>query len=164
MKLDREYQLELLNRLYESAPTYLDFIDFMNELSESDEEKYAANMIYLEGHGLLHSAIQFGTDRSISFGLPEITSKGTDFIADDGGLSAILGVVTVKFHEDTIKSLIEFHVDKSDLSQPDKNELIAQLKRLPGESIAHLTKKLVEMGLQNVHQLPQLIQTLAQSF
>jgi hypothetical protein len=72
-----------------------------------------------------------------------------DFLADDGGLSSILGVVTVKLHEDTLKQLIGQRITESDLPAPEKSKLLEQLKTLPGEAIKHLTLKLVDAGLAN---------------
>ncbi len=38
--------------------------------------------------------------------LARITAKSIDLLEDDGGVSAILGVVTAKLHEDTIRNLV----------------------------------------------------------
>ena len=72
-----------------------------------------------------------------------------DFLADDGGLSAILGVVTVKLHEDTLKELIGQRIAESDLPASEKSRLVDQLKSLPGYTIKHLTLKLVDAGLES---------------
>ena len=71
-----------------------------------------------------------------------------DFLADDGGLSAILGVVTIKLHDDTIKSLIESKILESDLPEPEKKRFLDHLRELPGEATKHLVLKLVDLGLE----------------
>ena len=106
MKLDRAYQLELLELLATSYPQSFDIREMARVWDDEQEQRYAANMIYLDEHGLVESAIRFGIDGHMSMALPRITARGMDFLADDGGLSAVLGVVTVKLHEDTLKELI----------------------------------------------------------
>ncbi|HEX7908277.1 MAG TPA: hypothetical protein VF534_09345 [Paraburkholderia sp.] len=72
-----------------------------------------------------------------------------DFLADDGGLSAILGVVTVRLHEETLKELIGTQIAESDLPDPEKIRLLDQLKSLPAEAIKHLSLKLIDAGLSH---------------
>lgn len=80
-----------------------------------------------------------------------------DFLADDGGLSAILGVVTIKLHDDTIKALIEGRILQSDLPEPEKKRFLAQLRELPAETTKHLVLKLVDLGLDKA---PTAIETI----
>jgi hypothetical protein len=58
----------------------------------------------------------------------KITSRGIDFLADDGGLAAILGVVTVKLHEETLKALLEAGVDALPPPQTAKSTLKSHLQ------------------------------------
>ena len=146
MDIDRDYQLELLRFLRDSYPQPAG-ISFLNEMSSEEKEKYATNMMYLEQHGLVKSGVAFGIDGHASFFNPTLTHKGIDFIRDDGGLSAILGVVTVRLHSDTIKDLIEAKIAQSDLAPADKQRWIAQLRSLPADATKHLVQKLVEKGL-----------------
>lgn len=149
MKLDREYQKEILRRLADSYPDYLDCMDWLRKIMGEDWDKYAANMLYLEGHGLVESGIKvFSLKPPILSSFPKITAKGIDFITDDGGLSAILGVVTIKFHEDTIR-MIEDKIMSSSMNPPDKQKFVDALKQLPAETIKHLTMRLLDLGLDN---------------
>ena len=59
----------------------------------------------------------------ISVSLPKITAKGVDFIRDDGGLSAILSVQTVKLHEDTLKELLSIAIQQAKLPEPEKESI-----------------------------------------
>ena len=52
----------------------------------------------------------------ITWGGARITAKGIDFLEDDGGLSAILGVVTVKLHADTLREMLAKKIDASSAS------------------------------------------------
>ncbi|WP_028230503.1 hypothetical protein [Paraburkholderia mimosarum] len=149
MNLDRTYQRELLEMLAQSYPRPHDIRRSLHDMDDASSERYAANLIYLEEHGLVESAIQYGLDGHMASGLPRITAKGMDFLADDGGLSAILGVVTVKLHEETLKELIGVRIEESDLPAPEKSRLLDQLKSLPAEAVKHLSLKLIDAGLSH---------------
>ncbi len=150
MKLDRELQRSILQVLADAYPygssATLKAIDQLGE-----EEMLIANMLYLEEHGLLKAGVMRALGGKVLFNSAQlkITAKGLDFLADDGGLSAILGVVTIKIHDDTLKSLIEAKILQSDLPQPDKKRWLDQLRELPAETTKHLVLKLVDMGLAN---------------
>ena len=145
MKLDRALQLRILQDYVRSRPwgsttTLAEF--------DADEEKVLANLIYLKEHGLIDPALKLTVDRQYFYQGGHITHKGDDFMLNDGGLSAILGVVTIRLHDDTVRSLIEMRIMESDLSPPDKQKLIVQLRSLPGETIKHVVLKLVDLGLE----------------
>ena len=164
MKLDREYQKKILRKLADSYPSYLNCLGWLNQIVSEDKEKYAANMLYLEGHGLVKSRVQIGLSGDLLCPLPpEITSKGIDFITDDGGISAILGVVTIKFHEDTIRDIIEAKIMSSSMVPPDKRKFVDALRQLPGESIKHLTMRLLDLGLDNWQEALLAIQKCVQN-
>jgi hypothetical protein len=149
MRLDRAYQKQILDELATIYPDRADWRVQVSTRSREDIERYVANITFLAEHGLIDGGRQ---DREGEFSellMPRITARGMDFLADDGGLSAILGVLTVKLHEDTLKELIGQRIAESELPQPEKNRLLDQLKSLPGETIKHLTLKLVDAGLAN---------------
>lgn len=91
----------------------------------------------------------------------KISAKGLDFLADDGGLSAILGVVTVRLHEDTIKSLLIDRVRQSPGDATIKGKLIDAIKKQPAEALSTLTTKLLEEALV---QLPNALPMLQRFF
>ena len=145
MKLDRELQLRILQDYANAQPwgstTALAEFDV-------DEEKVLANLIYLEEHGLIDPSLKMAIDRQYYYSGGKVTAKGNDFMLGDGGLSAIFGVVTIRLHDDTVRSLIEMRVMESDLAPPDKQKLIDQLRSLPVETIKHVVLKLVDLGLE----------------
>ena len=147
MKLDRAYQLELLEMLSESYPQCHDIRQHLSGMTKDAERRYEANMVYLDEHSLVECGIQFGIDGHSSYGLPRITNRGMDFLADDGGLGAILGVVTIKLHDDTLKELIAHRIQSSDLGPTDKAKWLGALRELPGETTKHLVLKLLDLGL-----------------
>jgi hypothetical protein len=115
------------------------------------------NLLYLEEHGLV-KCISHRTFDGVVVGNATITAKGLDFLADDGGLTAILGVVDVRLHADSIKALMATRIDASDLPTEQKSQLREQLRNLPGSVLTHLTNKLVDLGMQNVPAAIDLIQ------
>lgn len=144
MILDREFQLELL-RLY--ADVYPDRTYGPWSELDSDERKVAANLLYLQDHGLIQVFGGLSTEGGLIYQGGKITAKGMDFLADDGGLSAILGVVTIKLHDDTIKAIIEARIQQSDLPEPAKKRMIDRLRSLGGEATKHLLLKSLDYGL-----------------
>ena len=107
------------------------------------------NIMYLEEHGLLRrldfhgKPVPFydlsGADKDFYIA----TAKGIDFIQQDGGLSAILGVVTVKLHSDTIQALLAAKIDEAKISQEEKNRLKAALGKVGDAVLATLTEKTI---------------------
>jgi hypothetical protein len=124
MNLDRTYQRALLEEVAAGYPWLVNFRKRFD--NDDDANKYLANAFYLEEHGLLKDTLSME---------PRITHKGLDFLADDGGLTTILGVVTVKLHEDTLKDLIGQKIAESDLPAPEKSRLLDQIKALPAEAV-----------------------------
>jgi hypothetical protein len=98
------------------------------------------------------------------FSEPTITAAGMDFLADDGGLSAILGTVTIKFHDDTLKQMIEAKILSSEADQKDKSQMISELRSLPASAIKHLTMKLLDLGLEHAPGALPLIEKVLSQF
>lgn len=160
MKQNREFQKEILETLAKAYPETQTFSFIKARYTENNTEiqkskEVIANLCYLGEHGLVenteHNSV--GTINISS----KITAKGLDFLADDGGLSAILGVVTIKIHDDTLRELIEMKIMASDLSQPDKKKWTDALRELPAESIKHLTMTILDKGLENLPVILPLI-------
>lgn len=163
MALDRDLQLKLLTTLSEIYPHNH---DFNPDFAYNSEERTKAlkNLYYLQSHGLVteksvHKSNSVGSQSPIIFGSSAITHKGMDFLANDGGLSAILGVVTVKFEADTLKAILENRINQSDLDPESKQSMIDSLRELPAESIKHLTTELLTRGLDNLPAAILLIGT-----
>ncbi|NGT16948.1 hypothetical protein [Achromobacter insolitus] len=150
MELNRGLQREILMKLAHAYPG--DTTQAWNEIAALGEESDVfGNLLYLEAHGLLVSGADQYLDGSrwVNTSQLKITHLGLDFLADDGGLSAVLGVVTIRLHSDTIKDLIEAKIAQSDLAPADKKRWIDQLRSLPADATKHLVQKLVEKGLDS---------------
>jgi hypothetical protein len=164
LKLDRALQREILEFLsdhYAGLPQQV-FPD--REMTDEEDQKYTANLLYLEAHGLIDSGLQQAMDGDWMSSGARITARGLDFLADDGGLTAILGTVTVKLHDETIRELVATRIEQSDLPVEQKRGLLNQLRELRGESIKHLTMKLLDAGLENAPKALPLIQKCLEGF
>ena len=68
-------------------------------------------------------------------GICTITARGLDFLADDGGLTAILRTVVMKLHADTIRDMLLAKADASGLPAPEKSALRKQIGNLPAAAL-----------------------------
>ncbi|MBJ8501382.1 MULTISPECIES: hypothetical protein [Acinetobacter] len=165
MILNRELQLKLLKKMSSAYPNFYDFNkEYNRETVEYDAA--IANLYYLMQHKLVEpNSVIVSTSigdkgiKKFQFGSSTINQNGLDFLADDGGLSAILGVVTVKFEAVQLKAILESKIMAADLPPADKHKLIDGLRSLSGESIKHLTTKIVDLGWDNLGTLIRIIQS-----
>ena len=149
--LDRNYQRELLIELAENYPAN-------HFIREDDGEKYLINIAYLSEHGLTESRIHQDMSGTMSISHCKITARGLDFLQDDGGLTSILEVVTVKLHDDTIRQLLIDRVEASTEDPTVKAQLVAAIKSAPAETLKTVTQKALEAGVQNLPDAVQLLQ------
>lgn len=155
MNLNRELQLQILQRVASAYPASIK----PQELGLDDETAdIVRNIHYLTDHGLIDTSFS----QAIGVRIPrpstmKATHRGLDFLADDGGLSAVLGVVTIKFHEDALRDIIQFRLEESELPQQEKSRMMEAIRELPAESLKQLTTKLVDTGLQNLPRAVELI-------
>lgn len=149
MKLDRTLQRTILQMLADAYPGSTSAV-LLQLKGLANEEVLIGNLLYLDDHGLIESGLVKSINGfAISTNGLKITARGLDFLSGDGGLSAVLGVVTVRLHDDTIKSLIEAKILDADLPEPEKRKYVDALRELPAESTKHLAMKLIDAGLEN---------------
>jgi len=156
--LDRDLQNAILRILEQAYPASVS-VDVFTE--HAPPEIVNANVCYLSEHGLIDCID--GTTLGSACRLliePKITARGLDFLADDGGLTAILGRVTVRLHEDTIKETIAAWVAAQGLSAADSSRYISRLRALPADATKHLLLRFLDLGLESAPKALQLIQTL----
>lgn len=158
-KLDRGVQRALLHRLRDAYPVRVQAKD-LQSLAEGTSLR--VNVAYLGEHGLIEATFYENLSSGPTLGQARITARGLDFLAEDGGLSAILGVVTVRLHEDTLKELVAAKIQASDLPRTEKQRFLDQLRSLPGETTKHLVLRLVDAGLDNWQRALPLLQNMLQ--
>lgn len=157
--LDRELQRRILERMRNAYPGPANGVELIALVPESRGDRaqrgrvIALNLAYLDEHGLVKAPIHLSSDgkNHASFGRSTITARGLDFLADDGGLSAILGVVTVRLHADTVRELLVARVEAEEsLSAADKSGLLSEIRRLPETTLQEAAKYLVTAGLTHL--------------
>jgi len=74
------------------------------------------------------------------------THKGIDFLLNDGGLSAILNVQTIRFHKETIV-VLEDLIAISNLSESQKEEAKLKLKDISNDVIKCIIQSITDAGL-----------------
>ena len=165
MVLDRELQRKLLLAMGRCYPAPADGRALINEIPGDPSslpargQVVAANLAYLCEHGLADANIHISSDgmHRASFSRAKISARGLDFLEDDGGLSAILGVVTVKLHEESLKALLIDRIEQSDENDTIKGELVKQVKALPAEGLKTLATKALEAGLATMPNAVSMI-------
>lgn len=160
--LDRNLQREILkelNNIYPDSKTYEYWIDaaiaqvvgVIETVGEAELyiAKRSANLRYLAEHGLVVC-----NDKNLSATV-KITAKGIDFLTDDGGLSAILGVVTVRLHSDTIQTLLDAKINEANIPPEEKSRLKGILSKMGDVALAKFTEKAIDAVIS-----PQIINLL----
>jgi hypothetical protein len=156
MKLDRTMQYEILTQLSDIYPS-----DFMvNDLTLSVKEDLQSNLFYLSEHNLIEPVINRtgnNVNPTPTIITAKITAKGLDFLEADGGISAILSTITVKFDAENIRSLIHDKIMSSELPPEKKMTLVKKLKEFSGEVLKTVALKLIEQGLENPSFLNKIL-------
>ena len=156
--MDRQYQRELLARLASAYPQALTAEQLG---ASSDDRKLLFNATYLCGHGLIDARLAESMGgNSDALLLATVTHKGLDFLQDDGGLGAILGVVTVRFDAESLRALVAARIDASDLPTEEKSRVMAWLKSAGSEALKTATQRLVEAALDRAPEAIRLLPTL----
>lgn len=155
--LDRELQQRLLHTLASAYPAKVP----MQQLGfEQQDPVGVRNLTYLEEHGLttLVKANAIGTPPAVV--LAGATARGMDFLEADGGLSAILGTVTVRFEADTLRAMIEARIDATDADPTLKQKIKEGLQDLGVEGLKEASKSLMSLAWQNAPAALQALQAL----
>jgi hypothetical protein len=155
--IDLDYQRQLLLDMRSALPRGI----YVRPRTEEERDRAAANLRYLEGHGLCVSGVLAGSDGHIAFKESEITQAGIDFLDAKGGLSATLNVVVVKMHEDTIRALLAAKVDETPMPEEEKSAIRKHLATLPEAALRVVTTDLVQTGLRHLPDAAHWLRTLA---
>lgn len=101
MQLDRILQYKILTELTDCFPNFSSQEFFDQLVAQHSLDHVLGNLIYLDGHGLIRLKIDQGFNyKEVLWTLTEPTVLAFDFLANDGGLSAILNTGTVKTDND----------------------------------------------------------------
>lgn len=157
MKLDRALQRKLLEELreYYPAPRFTNRMDHLH----TDPRHLMANAAYLIEHDLVAGEIRMTSTGSGDF-MPArlvLTAAGLDFLEDDGGLTAIMGTLTIRLHAESIRDLLAARIEAAELEDSVKSQLLTEVKSLPAKGLEAMVSGLAREGLA---RLPNAVQWL----
>jgi hypothetical protein len=122
-----------------------------------------ANLWYLKEQCLVDGGLNMSTTDAYIFEGARITAKGLDFLADDGGISAILGTVTVRLHADSIKELLLTRIESSNAPVEKKSWLKKQIETASSETIKKIVGSLLDQGVTRAPELLKWVENAIQA-
>lgn len=132
MKLNRPLQRRILEAL---ADEYPDHVRTQPLQRDAREDELFANLHYLYEHGLIFTGrYPHPLPDEPAFVSVKITAASLDFLQDDGGISAMLNTVTVRFDAEEIRAVFAEKVAVSDLPKPERDRLTHAVRSLPAEA------------------------------
>lgn len=153
VRLDREMQRKMLECLRDSYPNHVE-----DQFIPGHEDKdYMGTLNYLHEHGLIDALESRTLDSPHDLFDPRITAKGLDFLEDDGGLSAILNTVTVRFEADTLRALLTAKLEEAPGDPAEKAKAKGLLSSLSGEALKELVHQLVGVAVAKAPEALPLI-------
>lgn len=152
--LDRDFQRHIMSELQGQYPHA---VNVEKSWGKQGDNRLLVNLSYLSEYGLVDLTTLRPMSGDIIMNTARVTAKGMDFLADDGGLGAILGIVTVKLHEDTIKALLIQKIEAASGDEGVKASLIAKIKNIPSDALGAVTTHALDKGLDNIPNLLALI-------
>lgn len=164
MKIDRALQKRILTALASVYPNGVYEPKELPSLADEDLQSVIANIQYLDEHKLVQSGIAphelvGGPELDWSFGQKtSITATGLDFLADDGGLSAILNTVTVRLDAGQFAELLASKVEKlQGVAPEDRSELAKAIRKMPATAIEKLTEKMIDWTVDHAGDMLPLV-------
>ena len=155
--LDRALQRQILTAAAERYPAQVAVTDL--GFSQTDPALVRTAM-YLHEHGLLSATASQSISGPPVVLLLKATAKGLDFLQDDGGLTALLGVLTVRLDAETLRGLIDDKIDATPMQDAEKSKLKGWLSAASSEALKEATKRLVAAALDHAPDALRLLQTL----
>lgn len=146
---DRDLQKKILTQLQAVYPNTLPQRKIAEE-ANVDLDKLDRNIKYLIEHKLIQINIAHHEDQDNSNSLgvtgafPAITASGIDFLAQDGGLSAILNTVTIKLHNDTLQTILKDKIDQATISEAEKSKLKSSINTMKEAALIKITELAIE--------------------
>ena len=155
MKIDRAFQKDLLITLRESFPTPVD--PTLHRPDGMSDKDFIGNLLYLEAHKLLVGPLDRSLTGAVILNTVTATHRGMDFIEDDGGLSAILGTIVIRFEADTLRHLLSDRIHTSDLPDHEKTVLSKALAEMPNASAREIAKQVTSRAISSAPGAAQWI-------
>lgn len=157
MEINRELQhdiLTFLKKYYSKDPIR------GGVLEKEFGEEVQPHLFYLAEHNLINASliVESSTPRKLDH--IELTAKGLDFLADDGGLSAILNIVTVRLDQTQFKELLVKQIEESELPEEQQSMLKRIVQETKREGISKIATELVTYSFNHAPQMLNFLQQL----
>lgn len=154
MVLDRKLQYRILVTLQDVYPDSL----LVSALPDYSIDKvFMGNLFYLQEHGLIEGGDIRQPGQCRSMVDAQITKDGLDFLADDGGTAGILGLHAVKIESRDITGSIEAGLNRAELTEPERSELLEEIAHMQTEQLKRLILGFVELGASDKVLLSSLL-------
>ncbi|WP_319761870.1 hypothetical protein [Maridesulfovibrio sp.] len=155
MAIDYEMISRILGAADQVYPQFLHIKDVVEavlnkddaDLTNDDLDKLVYHFNYLKDNKFITMGSEMGTG-----GVPPfitITNLGIDFLTDDGGLSAKLKTITIKFDLDNLREIVAEGILKSGLPEEKEGIIRKAIKSAPETAIKEITTKLIGSALEN---------------
>lgn len=149
MQLDRKLQHNVLEAL---AEVYPDSLLVSSLPGFSNGRKFMGTLFYLQEHGLIVGGDIREPGQCRSMVDTQITKTGLDFLADDGGLQAMLGRFNVKFYSNELVDIIADSLKKSTIESSRRKGVVASLDSLEPDAMQKLTEELIAESVIEDHE------------
>lgn len=145
-KFNRDLQNEILKACCDAYPSQTTWQQFTHLFGNTDHKDLSANIVYLASHELITIESNTEPESYALIGALRATHKGIDFMLNDGGLSAILNVTTIKFHREAVV-VLEDLIAISSLNDTDKEKAKSTLGELSNEALKTVVQTVTTAGL-----------------
>lgn len=145
-KFDRTLQREILQKCISVYPEYTFWGLFSPEIAGYGDDVLSANIVYLYEHGLISIRNRTSDDPYSFLDNMRASHKGIDFMQNDGGLSAILGVQTIKFHRDAVV-VLEDLIAISGMTENEKEKAKSIISELSSEGLKTVVQTITAAGM-----------------
>jgi hypothetical protein len=157
-KLDREYQLRILQA---AADVYPQQLLVHGELLGRSGAEIEINCAYLEEHKFVELSWVGSPNSGRVVVSVAATAAGIDYLKNDGGVKAILNVLTVRLETDTVKEIFIERARSANGDRTAKDPLVEQIKMLSAERLKEMTKTALSAGLTSLPNSLSLVETWA---
>jgi hypothetical protein len=154
MILNRRLQLKMLETLSDHYPDHAP--NFTQQFKS--EPDFIPNLHYLKEHDFLAGEPERKGGSKYLVNV-RITKNGLDFLADDGGIGAMLRTVTVKLDADQFREILAAKVHALAVSDEKKASMLSKLRDLPAEILNRWIMKVVDKGIDSFSEWMDLLQS-----
>lgn len=156
MNIDKALNRAILERL---RPIYPGAVDNAETLG-IEHPDLAGHLWYLREHRLISftEIPLLSTPLLRRIDAVAITARGRDFLEPDGGLTAELGMVTVRLDAESLRALASARVQASAAPADVKTRLLAAIHDAPAQALQTVARHLAEAALAGLPSAWQLIQ------